>query len=218
MVIALPSEPALTLNPGRDTGCLDHVRRDVGADSIVGPLSSTLNQQTSALILPQPVRPKSLGFVLIHTIHPRSPPHRTTDCRTGQHHIRRAVPGQVIQVDATIRPLFAADLDTDLRNRRAADITDAPLNLVVSTWLQDSLWSIRPDQFIVGTIGTNIEMASYPCFVYTQTDPGGNTTYYVWFELARMEFLRELSYGFTEMERDGMSYLVTTTPLPVSMT
>ena len=46
---------------------------------------------------------------------------------------------------------------------------------------------------------------------YAETDPWGiahYSTYLVWFELARMEFLKELGYSFTEMGRDGVSFLM----------
>lgn len=46
---------------------------------------------------------------------------------------------------------------------------------------------------------------------YVETDPWGiahYSTYLVWFELARMEFLKQLGYSFTEMERDGVSFLM----------
>jgi len=46
---------------------------------------------------------------------------------------------------------------------------------------------------------------------FVETDPWGiahYSTYLVWFELARMEFLKELGYSFTEMGRDGVSFLM----------
>ena len=46
---------------------------------------------------------------------------------------------------------------------------------------------------------------------YAETDPwriAHYSTYLVWFELARMEFLKELGYSFTEMGRDGVSFLM----------
>jgi len=46
---------------------------------------------------------------------------------------------------------------------------------------------------------------------FVETDPWGiahYSTYLVWFELARMEFLKELGYSFTEMGRDGVSFLI----------
>jgi acyl-CoA thioester hydrolase len=46
---------------------------------------------------------------------------------------------------------------------------------------------------------------------YAETDPWGiahYSTYLVWFELARMEFLKELGYSFTKMGRDGVSFLM----------
>ena len=41
---------------------------------------------------------------LIHAVYPGSPPHRAAVGRAGQHHVRCAIPGQVIQVDAAIGP------------------------------------------------------------------------------------------------------------------
>lgn len=46
---------------------------------------------------------------------------------------------------------------------------------------------------------------------YAETDPWGiahYSTYLVWFELARMEFLKELGYSFPEMGREGVSFLM----------
>jgi len=46
---------------------------------------------------------------------------------------------------------------------------------------------------------------------YAETDPWGiarYSTHLVWFQLARMEFLKELGYSFTPMGRDGISFLM----------
>lgn len=46
---------------------------------------------------------------------------------------------------------------------------------------------------------------------YAETDPWGiahYSTHLIWFELARMEFLKESGYSFTEMGRDGVSFLM----------
>lgn len=46
---------------------------------------------------------------------------------------------------------------------------------------------------------------------YVETDPWGiahYSTYLVWFEAARMEFLKKLGYSLAEMERDGVSFLM----------
>lgn len=46
---------------------------------------------------------------------------------------------------------------------------------------------------------------------FVETDPWGiahYSAYFVWFELARMEFLKELGYSFTEMREEGVSFLM----------